>query len=111
MSNCASSGSESGRSLPSQRELMNRLVAGDQTAFGEIYDQLSAATFAICRHHLGTPDAVDEAMRGLWIYVWQNAGFLATLDGSPWSIIIATAEHHAQFHARTESLAREVSVA
>jgi DNA-directed RNA polymerase specialized sigma24 family protein len=95
----------------SQQELMNNLVAGDQSAFGEIYDQLNVATFAICRHHLGSPDAVDEAMRGLWLYIWQNATMLAGLEGSPWSIIIATAEHHARYHARTESLAREHSVA
>ncbi|TFD52254.1 hypothetical protein E3T55_06525 [Cryobacterium frigoriphilum] len=90
---------------------MDKLVAGNQAAFGEIYDQLNLATFAICRHHLGSVDAVDEAMRGLWLYIWQNAAMLAQLEGSPWSNIIATAEHHAQFHARTESLARESSVA
>lgn len=90
---------------------MNELVAGNQAAFAEIYDQLNVVTFAICRHHLGTPDAVDEAMRGLWLYVWQNAAMLSRLEGSPWSIIIATAERHAQFHARTESLARESTLA
>lgn len=99
------------REVLSQRQLMNNLVAGDQAAFGEIYDQLSVATYAICHHHLGSAAAVDEAMSGLWLYVWQNAAMLAGLEGSPWSIIIATAEHHAQYHARTETLARQSIVA
>jgi RNA polymerase sigma-70 factor (ECF subfamily) len=90
---------------------MNSLVGGDQAAFAEIYNRLSEATFAICRHHLSTAVATDEAMRGLWLYVWQNAAMLAGLDGSPWSNIIARAELHAQSRARAESLAPHSSVA
>ena len=92
---------------PSQRQLMDELAAGSSVAFGEIYDQLNRPTYAICRHYLSTPEAVDEAMLGLWLYVWQNAAMLAGLPGSPWSVIIATAENHARYHARTEALARE----
>ena len=107
MSNYASRGPDSTRCEPSQRQLMDELAAGDQAAFGKIYDQLNLPTRAICRHYLSTPDAVDEAMLGLWLEVWQNAATLAGLPGSPWSIIIATAEGHARYHARTDALARE----
>lgn len=85
---------------------MLSLVSGSQAAFGLIYDELSVVTFAICRHHLSGAAAVDEAMAGLWLYIWQNAAMLSALEGSPWSIIIRTAEHHAEFHARTERMAR-----
>ena len=90
-----------------QQTLMLSMASGNQAAFGLIYDHLSVTTFAICNHHLKTPAAVDEAMLGLWLDVWQNAAMLSGLDGSPWSIIIRTAEHHAEFHAQTECLARE----
>lgn len=107
MSNYASWGPDPTRCEPNQRQLMDELAAGDQAAFGQIYNQLNLPTQAICRHYLSTPDAVDEAMLGLWLDVWQNAATLARLAGSPWSIIIATAERHARYHARTEALARE----
>ena len=90
-----------------QQKLMLGMASGSQTAFGLIYDRLSVPTFAIRNHHLKTPAAVDEAMHGLWLYIWQNAAMLSRLDGSPWSIIIRTAEHHAEYHAQTERLARE----
>jgi RNA polymerase sigma-70 factor (ECF subfamily) len=106
MSNSASRGPEPTRYAPSQRQLMNELAVGNQAAFAQIYDQLNLPTQAICRHYLSTPDAVNEAMLGLWLDVWQNAATLAGLPGSPWSIIIETAERHARYHARTEALAR-----
>ncbi|TFC92508.1 MULTISPECIES: hypothetical protein [Cryobacterium] len=93
-----------------QQKLMLSMASGSQAAFGLIYDHLSVPTFAICNHHLKTPAAVDEAMHGLWLYVWQNAAMLSGLDGSPWSIIIRTAEHHAEYHAKTERLARETDI-
>ena len=92
--------------ITSQALLMEAVVNGDEASFSRIYDQLAGATYSICQHHLLTPVAVDEAMRGLWLYIWQNAARLAALDGSPWATLIATAEHHAVFHANTEVLAR-----
>ncbi|TFC52855.1 hypothetical protein E3O68_13250 [Cryobacterium sp. TMB3-1-2] len=89
-----------------QQKLMLSMASGSQAAFGLIYDQLSVPTFAICNHYLKSPAAVDEAMCGLWLYVWQNAAMLSRRDGSPWSIIIETAERHAKYHAQTERLAR-----
>lgn len=94
-----------------QRDLMTALMNGSEAAFGEIYDRLSVQTYAICLHHLGVGEAADEAMRGLWLYIWQNAAMLGGLPGSPWSTIIATAEHHAKYHADTEALAHGVDVA
>ena len=91
-----------------QGTLMAAVVAGDAVAFERIYDLLSVYTYEICRHYLDSPTAIDEAMRGLWLYIWQNAAMLSTRGDSPWAIIAATAEHHAQFHATTEQIARSV---
>ncbi|TFD92959.1 hypothetical protein E3T61_05735 [Cryobacterium lactosi] len=93
-----------------QQKLMRSMASGSQAAFGLIYDQLSVPTFAICNHYLKSPAAVDEAMCGLWLYVWRNAAMLSGLGGSPWSIIIGTAERHAAYHAQTERLAREADI-
>ena len=89
-----------------QRKLMLSMASGSQAAFGLIYDQLCVPTFAICKHYLKSSAAVDEAMCGLWLYVWQNAAMLSGLDGSPCLIIIGTAERHAEYCAQTERLAR-----
>jgi len=93
-----------------QRKLMLSMASGSKAAFGLIYDQLSVPTFAICNHYLKSPAAVDEAMCGLWLHIWQNAAMLSGLDSSPWSIIIGTAERHAAYHAQTERLARETDI-
>ncbi|TFC84162.1 hypothetical protein E3T28_05490 [Cryobacterium sinapicolor] len=89
-----------------QRKLMQSMASGSQAAFGLIYDQLCVPTFAICNHYLKSSAAVDEAMCGLWLYVWQHAALLSGLEGSPWSIIIGTAERHAEYYAQAERLAR-----
>ena len=89
-----------------QSVLMEALVDGDVQAFERIYDLLSVLTYEICRHHLDSEAAADEAMHGLWLYIWQNAAMLSSYGDSPWAIITATAEHHAQFHATTERIAR-----
>jgi hypothetical protein len=93
-----------------QRKLMLSMASGSQAAFGLIYDQLCVPTFAICKHHLKSSAAVDEAMCGLWLHVWQNASMLSGLDGSPWLIIIGTAERHAEYCAQTEHLARGTDI-
>ena len=93
-----------------QRKLMLSMASGSQAAFGLIYDQLCVPTFAICKHYLKSSAAVDEAMCGLWLYVWQNAAMLSGLDGSPWSIIIGTAERHAEYCAQTQRLARGTDI-
>ncbi|WEO76028.1 hypothetical protein BJQ94_11655 [Cryobacterium sp. SO2] len=87
-----------------QQKLMLSMASGSQVAFGLIYDHLCVTTFAICTHHSQSPAGVDEVMHDLWLYVWQNAPRLSALDGSPWSIIISTAEQHAAVHAQAERL-------
>ena len=85
-----------------QQSLMLSMASGSQAAFGLIYDQLCVPTFAICNHYLKSSAAVDEATGGLWPYVWQHAAMLSRLDGSPWSNINGTAEHHAEYYSQTE---------
>jgi DNA-directed RNA polymerase specialized sigma24 family protein len=81
-----------------QRSLMRAMAQGDQKAFSDLYDQLSDATYAICRHHLGTGSVVDGAMHSVWLYIWQNAQSLYQHAGSPSSTIIATADRQARAH-------------
>ena len=93
-----------------QQKLMLSLATGSQTAFSMIYDHLSAPTFAICTHHLSSTAAADEAMHALWLYIWQNAPMLSEQGGSPWSIILRTAEQHAELHAQSERSTRATAV-
>lgn len=81
-----------------QRRLMRAMARGDQQAFSDLYDQLCDATYAICRHHLGTGSVVDGAMHGVWLYIWQNAQSLCQRAGSPSSTIIAAADRQARAH-------------
>lgn len=86
----------------SQRDLMGRMARGSELALGTIYDHLSEPTYAICWHYLDNQRAVDKAMLGLWLYVWENAQTLCTMQGSPWSVIVATAEHYVRHHGTTD---------
>ena len=88
----------------SQQVLMDDLAAGDTSALEALYDQLAVHTYAICLHYLRSTETADEVMMGLWLYIWQNAPLLASLDGSPWSVLSATAEDHAQFRAWTDEI-------
>ena len=91
-----------------QRSLMRAMARGDQQAFSDLYDQLCDATYAICRHHLGTGSVVDGAMHSVWLYIWQNAQSLCQRAGSPRSTIIETADRQARAH-RTGSLRSDIN--
>ncbi len=53
-----------------QPELLRRLIAGDQRALGDIYDEYGSRCYALARRLLGdaalAEDAVQEAFLGLW---------------------------------------------
>lgn len=83
-----------------QRFLMRELVSGSQEAFSQLYDEFCAETYAICLGYLHDAQRADYAMHCLWLYIWQNAEMLAGLDWTPAATILATADHHASFHAR-----------
>jgi hypothetical protein len=83
-----------------QRFLLRELVSGSQEAFSRLYDDFSAETYAICLGYLPDAERAQYAMHCLWLYIWQNAEMLAAYEWTPAATILATADHHARFHAR-----------
>ena len=55
------------------RQLMQRVAAGDQGAFGELYDRLSRPLFALAFNMLGDKNEAEDALQEVCLQVWRRA--------------------------------------
>lgn len=58
-------------------ELARRYKAGDEAAFGEIYDKSSRFVYATCLGVLGNPEDASDAMQETYLAVYKNIDSLA----------------------------------
>jgi RNA polymerase sigma-70 factor (ECF subfamily) len=56
-----------------ERVLLARLVAGDESALGELYDAHSALVFGVARRVLADPVAAEDVCQEVFVHVWTNA--------------------------------------
>lgn len=63
---------------PSQRaadaQLLQRVAAGDQAAFGVLYDRLSAPLFSLALQMLGDASEAEDAVQEASLQMWRRAG-------------------------------------
>ena len=65
------------------RELMTRVVAGDQTAFSALYDRLSGPLFSLAFQMLGDRAEAEDALQEVCLQLWRRA---ANYDASKSSV-------------------------
>lgn len=67
----------SGMIDPSQqnvnRQLIERVAAGDQRAFGELYDRVSGPLFSLAFNMLGDKTEAEDALQEVCLQIWRRA--------------------------------------
>jgi len=56
------------------RELLGRLVAGDEAALGELYDLFAPTLNALALRVLRDPSAAEEVVQEVFLHAWNRAG-------------------------------------
>jgi RNA polymerase sigma-70 factor (ECF subfamily) len=74
---------------------MARVAAGDQAAFGELYDATSAKLFATIRRISSSEAAAEDAMQEAYLRVWRRAGDFDCSIASPVAWMTTIARHAA----------------
>lgn len=55
------------------RELMRRIAAGDQEAFSDLYDRLSAPLFSLALEMLRDANEAEDTLQEVCLQVWRRA--------------------------------------
>lgn len=55
------------------RVLVARLVAGDDAALGEVYDQLSTLVYGVARRVVTDPVAAEDVCQEVFVQIWSRA--------------------------------------
>lgn len=58
---------------PSDEELMQRVVAGDEKAFRQLYDRFSPPLFALLRQMLEDEKDAEDTLQDGFLYLWDHA--------------------------------------
>jgi len=57
----------------SRADLLDLVALGSQSAFRDLYDELSQLTFLICSKFSSIDREIDEAMEEVWLFIWTHA--------------------------------------
>ncbi|WP_033220550.1 sigma-70 family RNA polymerase sigma factor [Kitasatospora phosalacinea] len=76
---------------PDLRELLSRVVRGDQEAFAALYDAVSGPVFGLVRRVVRDPAQSEEVTQEVLLEVWRTAARYRAERGEvlPWVLTIA----------------------
>ena len=82
-------------------ELVARVAAGDESAFGEVYDRYAQAVFGSAARLLGDRGAAEEVVQETWLTLWNRADRYDAARGSlvAWLLAIARNRSMDRFRA------------
>ena len=93
-------------------DLRARLVAGDDTGLGELYDQYASFVFGLARRVAGCEAAAEDVTQDVFVSVWQRPEAFDPERGSMRSFIGTLAHRRAvDWLRREESRRRRTEVA
>src|SRR5262245_4053371 len=107
------------------RRLVQRLQAGDKTAFAELYDKYARLIYCLILRIVRDPALAEDLLQETLLKVWRSASLLDCEATSPGPWLMAIARNHALDYLRSgpnqrslksssvelRELARQVSIA
>lgn len=95
------------------RDLVATVARGDQQAYAELYDQLSAVIYGVCRRVLRDPSEAEEVAQEVLLEVWRSASRYDPGRGGVRSWVVTIAHSRAVDRVRSSERrkARETAVA
>lgn len=93
------------------RETLARVVSGDQSAFGELYDRLSGPLYSLAVRMLGDATEAQDALQDAFLQIWRRA---ATYDAEQssvfsWAVLLTRSKVIDRLRARGRRLRVVVS--
>jgi len=93
------------------RDLLERVSAGDHAAFSEVYRRYSAAAFGLASRIIGEQAMAEEVLQEVFLSVWRRAGAFDPARGSVRSWLFAQIHHRSVDVVRREEALRRRSQA
>ncbi|GAA4243530.1 ECF RNA polymerase sigma factor SigK [Dactylosporangium darangshiense] len=87
---------------PDANELLTRVARGDERAFAELYDLVSARVYGLIRRVLRDPAQSEEVAQEVMVEVWRNAGRFDATRGSATAWVFTIAHRRAVDRVRAE---------
>ena len=81
--------------------LVTQAARGNESAFGELYDQVSSAVFGLVRRVLRDPAQAEEVTQEVFVEVWRTATRFDPLKGSVRTWILTMAHRRAVDRVRS----------
>lgn len=101
---------DDGPSVDAPADLLVRVATGDQAAFAELYDMLSARVFGLIRRVLVDPSQSEEVLQEVFLEVWQSASSFAPKKGQGRSWILTIAHRRAVDRVRSSQASTDRDV-
>lgn len=95
-----------GGTSDAQRDLLLQVAAGDQVAFGDLFDRIGGRVYGVARRVLRDPAQAEEVTQDVLAEVWCTAGRFDPFRGSAGGWILTIAHHRAVDRVRSEQAAR-----
>ncbi len=101
---------EDGESADRVAELLMRIAAGDDTAFGTLYDMMSSRVFGLILRVLVDRAQSEEVLQEVFLEIWQSAGSFVPNRGQGRSWVLTIAHRRAVDRVRSAQAAGERDV-
>lgn len=81
---------QSAADLEHEITLLQRVGAGDRTAFAELYDRFSQVLFAAAYRILNEREAAEDVLQDVFLQIWEKAPLYDSSRGKPltWAITL-----------------------
>jgi RNA polymerase sigma-70 factor (ECF subfamily) len=92
-----------------ERAVRDRLVSGDPSALGEVYDQFSSLVYGLALRVIGDPRAAEDVSQDVFVWIWERPEAFDPDRGSLRTWLGTIAHRRAVDHVRREEARRRRS--
>ena len=98
---------DSSSTAPSKEELLARVAEGDESAFGELYDQIAPRVLGLVKRVLIDHAQSEEVTQEIFLEIWQTASRYESQRGGASTWIMTMAHRRAIDRIRSSQAGRD----